>query len=95
LRLVEGLEAQPFERRLRRMADARFDLAFAIGIADAARERDDIVVREHVAVERIEGRIVNVRGEHALAQIVQDDDADGATESAKRTLVQLRPNLRA
>lgn len=53
LRLVETLEAQAFERRLLRVADAGFDLPFAIGIADSAREGDHPVVREHIAVERI------------------------------------------
>ena len=33
--------------------------------------------------------------EHALFEIVEDDDADGAAEPAKRALVQLGPDLRA
>lgn len=36
-----------------RMTDAGFDLPFAIGIADAARQGDHAVVREHIAIERI------------------------------------------
>jgi hypothetical protein len=95
LRRLKGLEAKAPQRRLLGMADTGFHVPFAIGIADAARERDDAVVRERVPVQRIERRVVHVRGEHALAQIVQDDDADGATESVKHTLVQLRPHLRA
>ena len=47
---------------------------FAIGIADPARQRDHAVVREHVAIERIEGGIVDVGLEHALLQIVEHDD---------------------
>ena len=77
------------------MADAGFDLALAIGIADAARQGDDAVVREHVAIERIERRVVDVGREHALLQIVEDDDADRAAQPAKRALVELRPDLRA
>ena len=61
LRLVERLEAQAFQRRLLRVADAGFDLPFAIGIADAARQGDDAVVREHIAIERIERGVVDVR----------------------------------
>ena len=57
------------------MADAGFDFAFAIGIADATRQRDDAVVREHVAIERIERGIVDVGREHALFEIVEDDHA--------------------
>ena len=71
LRLVETLEAQSFERRLLRMADAGFDLPFAIGIADTAREGDHPVVREHIAIERIQRRVVDVRGEDAFFQIVE------------------------
>ena len=70
-------------------------LPFPIGIADAARQRDDAVVREHVAIERIERGIVDVGREDAFAQIVEDDHADGAAEPTKRALVQLRPDLRA
>ena len=66
LRRLERLEAQALQRRLLRVADAGFDFPFAIGIADATRQRDDAVVREHVAIERIERGIVDVRREHAL-----------------------------
>ena len=83
LRLVERLEAEAVERRLLRVADAGFDLPFAIGIADAARERDDAVVREHVAIERIERGVVDVGREDALFQIVEDDDADGAARAGE------------
>ena len=72
-----------------------FDFAFAIGIADATRQRDHAVVREHVAIERIERRIVDVGREHALFEIVEDDDAHGAAEPTKRALVELGPVLRA
>ena len=61
LRLVERFEAEAAQRRLLRVPDARFDFALAIGIADATRQRDDAIVREHVAVERIERGIVDVR----------------------------------
>ena len=95
LRLLETFKAESSQRCLLRVSDPRFDFAFPIGIADTARERDDAVVREHVAIQRIECGIVDVGREDALFQIVEDDDADGAPESTKRALVQLRPDLRA
>jgi hypothetical protein len=84
LRRLERLEAQALQRRLLRVADAGFDLALAIGIAHAARQRDDAVVGEHVAIERIERGIVDVRREHAFAQVVEDDDLDRAAQATKR-----------
>ena len=83
------------ERRLLRVADAGFDLALAIGIADATRQADHAVVREHVAIERIERRLVDVGREHALFEIVEDDRPRRAAEPTKRALVELRPRLRA
>ena len=86
---------RPAQRRLLRVPDAGFDLALAIGIADATRQRDDAIVREHIAVERIERRVVDVRGEDAFFEIVEHDDADRAAQPTKRALVQLGPDLRA
>src|SRR3989442_1507579 len=91
---VEILEAQPFEGGLR-VPDGRLHLALAIGIADTTGQCDDAVVRQYVAVERIEGGVVDVRCEHALAEIVEDGDLHGAAEAAKRLLMQLAPAARA
>lgn len=77
------------------MADAPCDLPLAIRIADATRQRRHAVVREQIAIERIERRVVDVGREHALAQIVEHQDAGRAAEDAKGLLVQLRPDLRA
>jgi len=52
-------------------------------------------VREHIAVERIERRIVDVGGEDAFFEIVEDDHPHRTTEPTKRTLVELGPDLRA
>src|SRR5262245_34764194 len=94
LRRFDRLEAEALERRLLRVADARFDFAFAIGIADAARYSDRAVVREHIAIERIERRIVDVGCKYALFQVVEDDDLRRAAQTPKRAFVQVTPDLR-
>jgi hypothetical protein len=76
------------------VTDARFNLAFAVGILNAARHGHRAVVREHIAIERVQSGIVNVGDEHALAQIVEHDDARGAAQPAKSSFVQLGPDAR-
>src|SRR6266850_7316474 len=95
LRFLELLEAQSKERRLLRVADARLDLALAIRVAHAAGQCRDAVVGEHVAIERVERRIVDVGVEHALAQVVDHRHARRAAQAAESHLVQLRPDPRA
>ena len=95
LGLVEALEAEAAQRRFLGMADGGFDLALAVGIADPARQGDDAVVGKYVAVERIERGVVDVRGEDALLEVVEHDDADGAAQPPERPLVQFGPDLRA
>ena len=91
LRRLERLEAQPVQRRLLRVTDARFDFPLAIGIADATRQRDHAVMREHVAIERIERGIVDVRRQHALFQIVEDDDCVRCRRAGERRARAARP----
>src|SRR5262250_799145 len=55
LGFFQTLEAQTLEWRFLRMADAGFDFALTIWVLDATRHGDRAVVREHVAIERIEG----------------------------------------
>jgi hypothetical protein len=52
-------------------------------------------VRKHIAVERIERRLVDLGGQYALAQIVEHHDTGTAAEPAKGFLVELSPRLRA
>ena len=94
LGFFQTLEAQAFQRCFLRVADAGFDFAFAIGILNAAGHGHRAVVREHIAIERIQSGIVNVGDEHALAQIVEHDDAGGAAQSAKGSFVQFGPDAR-
>ena len=95
LRLVDAFEAQPLERRPLRVTHARLDLALAIGIADATRQRDRTVVGQHVAVERVELRVVHVRLDDAFAEVVEHHDARRSSQPAKGALVELGPDLRA
>ena len=57
------------------MPDGGFDFALAIGITHAARQRDYPVMLKHVAIERIESGIVDVRRDNAFAQIIEYDRA--------------------
>jgi hypothetical protein len=71
LRLRQRLKALAVQRRLLRVADPGFDLALAIGIAHATRQAHDAVVREHVPIEGIERRLVDVRCQHAFLEVVE------------------------
>ena len=93
LGIVELLEAEAAQRGLLRVADSGLDLALSVGVADAARQGDDAVVGEHVAVERIERRVVDVRMEDALFEIVEHDDTYSAAQPPERPLVELGPDL--
>ena len=95
LRVGEPLEAQPFEGRALGVADPRLDLPLAIGIPDPARQRGDAVVREHVAVEGIERGLVDVGPQHALAQVVEDNEGRRTPQPPKRPFVELRPEAGA
>src|SRR2546421_58583 len=64
-------------------------------MADATRERDDAVVCEHVAEERIDRRVVDVGGEDPLLEIVEDDRLRHAAEAMKRLRVRWTAGSRA
>jgi hypothetical protein len=78
LGLFQALEALPLERSFLRVSDAGFDFTFAIRVSDSARHSHHAVVRQHVAVERIDRRIVDVGCEDALAQVVEHHHTRGA-----------------
>jgi len=58
------------------------------------RQGNGAVVGEHIAVQRIELRVVDVGRDDALAHNVEHDDAREAAELAERALVQLSPHAR-
>lgn len=84
LRLIETLEAKPLQRRSLRVSDPRLDLALAIGVTHTTRQRERAVVREDVAIQGIDGRVVDVGGEHSLLQVVEHRDPRRAAQPAKR-----------
>ena len=49
---------------------------------------------EQVTIERIDGGIVDVRGEHTLAEVVQDNGSDTTAQSPEGFLMEFRPGLR-
>jgi len=95
LRFFQTLKPLSFERRFLGMADAGFDLTFSIWVSHPTGHGDHAIVGQQIAIERIERGIVNVRSEHALAQIVEHYNAHAATQSAKRFLVEFGPDARA
>jgi hypothetical protein len=58
---------------------------------NSARHRHRAVVSQEVAVEGIEGGIIDVGNQHALAEVVEHHDSHSASQSAEGLLVQLRP----
>ena len=94
LSFLQAFEAKSFQRGILGMADAPFHFPLAIRIADAAGQRDNTVVSKHVAVQRIDGGIVDVWFDHPLAQIVEHGDSCHSAQPAEGSLVQLSPRLR-
>ena len=45
------------------------------------------IMRQNVAIERIQGGIVDVRDEHAFAQIIEHNDPRSSTQSTECFLV--------
>jgi hypothetical protein len=77
------------------MADAGLDFALAIWILNPTGHGDRAVVREHVAIQRIQRGIVDIGNKHAFAQIVENDDTGGAAQPAKGALMQFGPDASA
>ncbi len=61
LRFFQTLEAEPFQWRFLGMAYTGFNFAFSIRILNAARHGDGAIMSQHIAIERVQRWIVNVR----------------------------------
>lgn len=64
-------------------------------VADAAWQGDGAVVSEHVAIERVERRVVDVGLQDAFAEIVEHHGASTAAQAAEGLLVEFGPDARA
>ena len=95
LAVLEGVEAQPFERGGLGMPDPRFDFALSIGIGDPTGESHDAVMLEQISKKRVEGGIVEIGLDNPFPQIVEHDHAGSAAQAAKGPFVQLRPDAGA
>jgi hypothetical protein len=51
-------------------------------------------MRQNVAIQGIQARIVEVRRQHALAKVVEDHDPRRTAKTAKSLLVKLGPHTR-
>jgi hypothetical protein len=71
-----------------------FDFSFSIWIAHLARQCRHAVVRQNIAIQGIQARIVEVRRQHALAKVVQDHDPRRPAKPTKCLLVKLGPHPR-
>src|SRR5215468_11500621 len=91
LSLFQAFEAHSFQWCFLRVGDTRFHFPFAIGVANAARHRDDAVVRQYITEQRIDRWIVDVWSENALFQVIENQDATRATYSTKGCFMQLGP----
>ena len=93
MRLLQTFETLSLEWGPLGVSNPGFDFAFAIGIADTAGQSDRAVVRQHIAVQRVQRRIVDVGPEHALAEVVEHHHTHAAAQSPEGLLLQLRPDL--
>ena len=95
LRFGEALEALPFQWRLLGIPDTRFHFALSIRILNPARHGDSAVVSQHVTIERIQTRIVDIGQEYAFLQVVEHHDFGRTTQSTEGLFVQFGPDAGA
>ena len=75
------------------MSDRVLHRALAVGIAHPGWVGDDAVVGQHVPVDGVQFRFVQVGLEHALLEVVEDHVGRRPAEVAKGLFVQLGPGL--
>ena len=95
LRLFQALELLALQRCFLCVADTTFNFPFSIWIPYTARQRRYTVVRQNIAIKRIQAGIVDVSRQHAFAKVVQHHHARNAAQPAEGLLMQLGPHPRA
>src|SRR6266567_1550426 len=94
LRFFQALELLALQWRFLGMGYAGLNLTLSIWIPHFARQCRYTVVRQDIAIQRIQAWIVDVRRQHALAKVVQNCDPRRTAQPAKRLLVQFGPHPR-
>src|SRR5690606_10430800 len=90
---LDRLELLALERGALRMLDRALDRALAVRVADPARVGDDAVVREHRRVHGVELRLIEIRANDALLEVVEDNVCHGAAECPEGLFMKARPCL--
>jgi hypothetical protein len=72
------------------VSHARFDFAFPVRVLNPAGHGDCAVVGQHIAIERVDAGIVDIRLKHTLFEVVEHHDSglcegpDYAQENTRR-----------
>ncbi len=92
LRFFHALEALALQRRLLCVGDAGFDFSFSIWITHPAGQRSYTVMRQNIAIERVQLGIVDVGCQDTFTKIIENDDSCGSAQSPEGLLVQFGPD---
>ena len=77
LRFLETLKALPLERCFLRVADPGLHFSFSIWIMDPASERYRAIVGQDISIQGIESGIVDIGTQHALFQVIENNNSRG------------------
>jgi len=94
LRLCKALELLPFNGVICAWLTPLSTFPFRSGSRTLARKCRNAVVRQNVAIQGIQARIVEVRRQHSLAKIVQNHDPPANHQAGEMLLVKLGPHPR-
>ena len=90
---LDRLELAALQGRALRVLDRILDRPLAVRVPDPAGIRHHPVVLQHLSVERVQLRLVDVRTDHPFLQVVQHHVLRHAAEAAPCLLVQPAPDF--